>query len=186
MNNSIYYWNEESKQEFTLEEIRARHSNVSAPEGADLSFIGYFKVQETPLPVFNPDEQTLIRDCKLTESGYVRVWNVFPLPFEAVQQKKLEKEQHIRESIVNKVQERLDSFAKANGYDGILSACTYADSVIPKFADEGTRCKVLRDTTWAKAYSLLQEVLEGKRKIPESFDEIESELPALTWENTNG
>lgn len=79
------------------------------------------------------------------------------------------------------IQQRLDDFARTRNYDGILSACTYATSTIPKFAAEGQRCVALRDATWAAGYAILAEVEAGNRPIP-TVEQVMSELPALTWE----
>jgi len=78
------------------------------------------------------------------------------------------------------IQARLDNFARERGYDGILSACTYANSSVNKFRVEGQCCVDLRDATWAAAYSLLDDVESGARTIP-TLDDIAQELPALEW-----
>jgi hypothetical protein len=83
--------------------------------------------------------------------------------------------------IVQAVQFRLDGFAQTRGYDGILSACTYATSPTAQFATEGQRAVVLRDQTWSKMYQILAEVEGGQRPMPKGFEDIEGELPALVW-----
>jgi hypothetical protein len=84
-------------------------------------------------------------------------------------------------SLTAQIQARLDDFAKTRNYDGILSACTYATSTVPKFATEGQYCVQARDATWAAGYALMDEVLAGSRPVPSSIADIESELPALAW-----
>jgi hypothetical protein len=79
-----------------------------------------------------------------------------------------------------KIQARLDAFAKTRNYDSILSACTYATSMNPKFAAEGQYCVEARDATWVKCYEILNEVQSGQRPIP-SWEELEAELPPLEW-----
>ncbi|QEW06351.1 hypothetical protein [Nitrincola iocasae] len=79
------------------------------------------------------------------------------------------------------IQQRLDDFARTRNYSGIMSACTYATSTVPKFATEGQHCVNLRDATWAAAYQLLDEVLAGTRPMPSSIADIESDLPVLEW-----
>jgi hypothetical protein len=78
------------------------------------------------------------------------------------------------------VQARLDDFAHTRGYDGILSACTYATSTVPKFAAEGQYCVQARDVTWAKCYDVLQEVRSGQQPMP-TWQDLEAELPPLGW-----
>ena len=82
----------------------------------------------------------------------------------------------------DEAQARLDRWAQSRGYDGILSACTYATSQVPRFQAEGQRCVDLRDQTWARLYEILAEVEAGTRPVPMSLAEIEGDLPALTWE----
>lgn len=82
---------------------------------------------------------------------------------------------------IDAIQLRLDAFASTRGYDGILSACTYATSTNTKFAVEGQRAVELRDATWAAAYGLFDRVTSGETLEPASFEEIAQYLPELTW-----
>ena len=89
--------------------------------------------------------------------------------------------QRLMQSIVDATQKRLDDFARTRNYDGILSACTYATSTVPKFVTEGQYCVEARDATWAKLYEMLTEVEAGTRPVPTGFADIEPELPVLEW-----
>lgn len=86
----------------------------------------------------------------------------------------------LKSSIEQAVQNRLDSFAKERNYDGILSACTYATSTVPKFQTEGQCCVNSRDSTWAVCYQILADVQAGARPMP-TLEQVLSELPQLTW-----
>ena len=87
----------------------------------------------------------------------------------------------VQEKIVARTQQRLDDFARTRNYDGILSACTYATSTVPKFKDEGQYGVEARDATWAKLYEMLAEVEGGTRPMPSGYSDIEGELPELVW-----
>jgi hypothetical protein len=87
----------------------------------------------------------------------------------------------LQQAIVAATQQRLDDFARTRNYDGILSLCTYSTSTVPKFATEGQYAVEARDATWAKLYSILDEVNAGTRPITSGFSAIESELPVLVW-----
>jgi hypothetical protein len=89
--------------------------------------------------------------------------------------------EQIQEEIVKQTQARLDDFARTRNYDGILSACTYASSSVPKFAAEGQYCVDARDNTWATLYTILGEVQAGTRPVPGGFADIEPDLPVLVW-----
>ena len=80
------------------------------------------------------------------------------------------------------VQQHLDTFAQTRNYDGIMSACTYATSTVPKFASEGQYAVEVRDATWAKCYEILAAVEAGSRPMP-TLDELLAELPVLAWPN---
>ena len=87
----------------------------------------------------------------------------------------------LQEKVVAATQKRLDDFARTRNYDGILSACTYATSAVPKFAAEGQYAVQARDATWAALYALLDEVQAGQRPVPQSFEEVAPLLPELEW-----
>ena len=80
------------------------------------------------------------------------------------------------------VQKHLDDFARTRGYDGILSACTYATSTNPRFAAEGQYAVEARDATWTKFYEVLAAVEAGSRPMP-TMEELIAELPVLEWPN---
>ena len=87
----------------------------------------------------------------------------------------------LQDQIVTATQKRLDDFARTRNYDGILSACTYATSAVPKFAAEGQYAVQARDATWATLYTILAEVEAGTRPVPSGYADIEPDLPALAW-----
>ena len=87
-----------------------------------------------------------------------------------------------KREIVNAVQKRLDVFAQTRNYDGILSACTYANSTVPKFAAEGQYAVNARDAAWATCYQIMAAVQAGQRPMP-TVEQVLSELPALAWPN---
>lgn len=78
------------------------------------------------------------------------------------------------------VQQRLDAFAQTRGYDGILSACTYTASAVPKFAAEGAYCVQSRDGHWSACYQMLADVQAGRRATP-TLDEVIAAMPVLVW-----
>lgn len=80
-----------------------------------------------------------------------------------------------------RAQDRLDQFAQTRNYDGILSAATYATSVVPQFAAEGQYAVSARDMTWITLYSIMAAVQGGTRPMPASYAEVEAELPVLEW-----
>jgi hypothetical protein len=113
--------------------------------------------------------------------GGVQQWEVYALPAEEAAANQASAAQSLQQSIVDATQRRLDDFACTRNYDGILSACTYSTSTVPKFATEGQYAVEARDATWAKLYSILDEVNAGTRPITSGFSAIESELPVLVW-----
>lgn len=78
------------------------------------------------------------------------------------------------------IQKRLDDFARTRNYDGILSAATYATSVVAKFKAEGQYAVEARDATWAKGYEILAAVEAGTRPLP-TLEGLAAELPVLAW-----
>lgn len=110
-----------------------------------------------------------------------QAWEVFPLPAEEVEANQAAAAQALQQSIVDATQQRLDDFARTRNYDGILSACTYATSAVPKFAAEGQYAVQARDATWATLYQFMADVQAGTQPVPTGFEGVEPLLPPLAW-----
>ena len=65
------------------------------------------------------------------------------------------------------------------GYDSCLAVCSYIDTGVTKFDDEGIAFRAWRSAVWAKGYEILDEVVSGKREIP-TEEELLNVLPTLT------
>lgn len=88
-------------------------------------------------------------------------------------------EQFVKKCI-NLVQALLDSEARKNGYDSILSACSYVSSSVAKFKTEALAFIAWRDAVWSTCYSILDQVESGAR-IPPSLDQLIGEMPLISW-----
>jgi len=64
------------------------------------------------------------------------------------------------------VQAVLDSNAQRLGYDGILSAASYAGDQNSTFGSQGTALKNWRSAVWAKCYAALAQVQAGTMPQP--------------------
>lgn len=103
-----------------------------------------------------------------------RQWVLADIPADVLQQR-------IIEECRVYAQQRLDNFAATRGYDGILSAATYASSLVPQFAAEGQYCVDIRDQTWAALFQLMADVQGGTEPMPATAADIEPYLPVLEW-----
>ena len=196
----MYYINTTTNEyPITESEIRSRFPNTSfaspftPPESYE--FVAESLRPEIPNPVI----QTLKENAPVkTENTWVRSWSIVSKfteytdsqgilhtvddqEAEAIAADQAARAAAIQSSVIAATQQRLDAFARTRNYDGILSLCTYATSTVPKFRDEGQCGVIIRDLTWAKLYVILAEVQGGNRSIPNSFAEIEPELPTLQW-----
>ena len=89
-----------------------------------------------------------------------------------------EKNAHIQADLTNAVKHVLDSEAQKLNYDSCLSVCSYVDTGVAKFDDEGKAFRAWRSAVWAKGYEILNSVLSGEREIP-TEEELLAELPEL-------
>lgn len=86
----------------------------------------------------------------------------------------------IRQMLINGVQIHMDEIAQEKGYDGILSACSYINSGVAKFDEEGEKARQWRSLVWQKCF----EVLENYDEYSIGQLELEtliSELPSIEW-----
>lgn len=122
---------------------------------------------------------------EVVEPDYDR--ELFDLVLDPVQQfdrvayslvaKPLEQQQNvIKKRLTNAVQAHLDSKAQLLGYDNIFTACTYANSINPKFQAEAITFIAWRDNVWTYCYQVLDDVQNGVRDIP-TAEQLINELP---------
>lgn len=168
---------------FYLSDLKKAYPNTSfpaSPSDEQLAEFNVFRVYGKPEPTYDHATQVLeypppVYDAvtgKWTQTSYVRDKTPEELAASAAA---------LRDSIVQATQQRLDDFARTRNYDGILSLCTYATSVVPKFQAEGQYGVTARDATWARLYEILAEVEAGTRPMPSGYAEIEPLLPVLEW-----
>jgi|ERR1035437_1075653 hypothetical protein len=87
----------------------------------------------------------------------------------------------IENSIIKEVNKRIDIFVKAKKYDSVEKLLARAGYEGP-FQADGLYGALKIDETWVNLIKIFDQVKIGIRPHPESFAEIESELPALIWE----
>ena len=86
----------------------------------------------------------------------------------------------IQAELTKAVQAYMDAKVQERGYDGILSACSYVNTGIERFDNEGAACRAWRSAVWEKCYAILAEVQAGARAVP-TVEELINELPKLEW-----
>lgn len=88
----------------------------------------------------------------------------------------------LQDLVVREVQLRLDGMAKARGYDGIVSLCSYAGSSNLHFAADARHGLDVRDAAWSQCYQILDDVTAGDRPVP-TLDLVLAEMPSFDWPN---
>ena len=77
-----------------------------------------------------------------------------------------EKEAQLQEQYTRLIQSILDAEAQKLGYDNCLSVCSYMETGVQKFDDEGRCFRAWRSAVWAKGYEILEVVKAGEMAIP--------------------
>ncbi len=147
-----------------IDDVRAAHPSSSIPEGASFGAFEWYVPSGKP-----PHDMRVEVVVEIPPVAGLQQWRVDPAPVEQV-----------IASVTAAVQQRLDAFARTRNYDGILSACTYATSTVPKFAAEGQYAVNARDAAWAACYQIMAAVQGGQRPMP-TVEQVLSELPTLKW-----
>ena len=165
----------------TYAQIIERNSNSSIPtelSKEDAAHLGYDQVLPTNPPAFDAMTQGARETHPGQFSGeWIQRWEIYALSPEAV----AANQQALIQTLTAGVQRHLDDFAKSRNYDGILSACTYASSTVPRFRADGQYCVDARDGTWAAMYQLMSDVQSGVKPMPTSMADVLPELPVLAW-----
>ena len=180
-------------------EIKALYPNVSFPTPFKAPAV-YQVVFDAPKPSYNPvTRRAQEATPSLTTLGhYEQQWSIVPLfiaytdeddLFHSVADQEAaavaadiaQTMTNVKKQIKEATQNRLDDFAATREYRSIGSAAGYAGSHVSRFNTDGVYCKRVESDTWRVLYSILDKVEEGTREIPNGYDQIESELPALEW-----
>lgn len=176
-------------------QIRSAFSHVSFPSpmsDEDVLQFGFEPYKASDKPVIDELVESVeeVSPVKQADGSWLQQWQVVEkyspeererLLAEREVEREKQRVEQVRQSIMDGVQRYLDDFAQTKTYDGILSACTYATSSVPKFAAEGQYCVGARDACWAAVASIEADVLAGNRPAPSGFEDIRAELPALSW-----
>lgn len=89
-----------------------------------------------------------------------------------------EQEAALQDQYTALIQSMLDKEAQKLGYDNCNSVCTYIDTGVQKFDDEGRAFRAWRSAVWAKGYEILDAVKAGEMAIP-TEEELVEMLPKL-------
>lgn len=161
-------------------DIRGLYPTVSFPNriwtDEDIQPFGFATVKTTEPPVVSRYEK-LVEKVILDNGQWILSYDVVPMDAAEIALVNQELEIQYRDQ----TQMSLDNFARTRGYDNVLSLTTYATSSNLLYQKEGARGVELRDATWTAFYNILDQVKAGLRPMPESYEEIRSELPILTW-----
>ena len=172
------YYQAQNQFGLTFDQVRKLYPNKSFPADGQIDTPEVSSYAPAPTPQYNPATHAVREAAPV---GGVQQWEVYALPAEEAAANQAAAAQTLQQSIVDATQQRLDDFARTRNYDGILSACTYATSAVPKFAAEGQYAVQARDATWAALYSFLADVQAGTQPVPSGFENVEPLLPPLAW-----
>lgn len=170
-------------KEYNIDEyqIKSMYPNVSFPT----NFTGddvYRPVKPKEFPSYDVLREYVVEDVPVLINGeYEQNWKIVKLDDAQIETNiKFKKEQVISELTIT-IQYKLDNFAREKGYDNILSASTYVNSTNERFKEEAKRAIEIRDSTWEKFYSILDEAEREDTILTLSIASVESKLPELSW-----
>jgi len=152
-----------------ISNLRTDYPNMSIPDGADLSDIGWYAIETVPLPtpvagyifIEGPPEQY--------EPGKWRqTWVQESPPKPSIADFDMALTMH------------LDSVARQRRYDNRITCAVRAGYAGP-FQAEGQAFAAWMDAQNAKAYTLLAEVQAGTRPLPETTQALIDELDPMVW-----
>ncbi len=90
--------------------------------------------------------------------------------------------QHVYSLAGDYVSVKLDEFARTKRYNDFIHLTGYRYSAIPSFAAEAMRGYTLRDQIWANLMNYFTQVTTGAVPVPTSIADVDSLIPAMTWE----
>ena len=90
----------------------------------------------------------------------------------------------IENLIVREIQKKLEAFVRLKKYDSIEKVYMRATLFGSVFQEECFHAAIRMDEYWKVYIDIIAQVRMGLRIHPESFSDIESELPVLEWTKT--
>ena len=172
------YYKTQDQFGLTFDQVRKLFPNKSFPADGEIDTPEVQSYAPSTTPVYNPITHAV---REVAPINGMQQWEVYALPAEEQAANQAAAVQALKQSIVDRTQQRLDAFALTSNYDGILSACTYATSAVPKFQAEGEYAVQVRDATWAALYAFMADVQAGTRPVPSGFEDVDPSLPVLEW-----
>ena len=172
------YYKTQDQFGLTFDQVRKLFPSKSFPADGKIDTPEVQSYAPSTTPDYDPATHA-VREVAPVDGA--QQWEVYALPAEEQETNQAAAAQALQQSIVDTTQQRLDAFARTRNYDGILSACTYATSAVPKFQAEGQYAVQARDATWAVLYAFMADVQVGTRPVPSGFEDVEPLLPALEW-----
>ena len=162
-------------------DIKARFKNISWPVNNFTPPPGYSEVIEVPKPIVAFNQEVKESTPRYVDKQWQQVWEIRYLSDEQVEVKRQELLAQTKVHLKAAIGRRLDDFAKTKDYDNIMTACSYYNSTDAIYANEAQICIQTRDQTWQKYYEIIAEIEAGTRPLIVSYDDIENELPPLSW-----
>ena len=151
---------------FDTMEIRRLHPNITIPEGADISFLGYEKLipseKPTPLLWHKVEESVPINN--------VQSWIQVPLV-----------DNEIEAIFIQALENHYDSVAQQKRYDNRIT-CALRAGYPGVFQSEGIKFAIWMDKCNDYAYQQMYLVKSGQRPIP-TTEQLISELELMSWDN---
>ena len=80
------------------------------------------------------------------------------------------------------IDEKLNNFVAERNFKSIESAVTYADDANPVLAASGARAKAVRSEVYTAMNVYLANIVNNTNPIPKSINELDSNIPPMTWE----
>jgi hypothetical protein len=89
------------------------------------------------------------------------------------------------ESIISKVLDyastKLEYFVKLRGYDSVLSAISYKDSLVDQYKSEANQVITMRDTLWSTLITYSTDIKSGKVDFPVSTLDVDKVIGKFTF-----
>ena len=154
------------------------------------------ELDETDPPKINPLTQSVMRDgAEFVDGRWQYYWRIDELTPEQIAVNETAYIQSLMASIVAQTQKRLDDFSATRVYDSVDSMAKYINltdaqiaslaeplqSIVLGFRAETSYHSLQVAATWAKLILIQNEVMAGTRAMPSGYEDIEADLPELSW-----